>query len=325
MSAKRDQPSKREPVETPRVRKAKRRIHLRGIVRVLVYCLFVSVVIAGISVRSAYGDFKDSSMVIGRQLATFGDLEGSVHKVRLNGEPIYVSSAVADATVPELLDRFETACREHAGGLDQMFETLPAALKTNLAGVDGTAGVGIIRNQDGEEGMEEGMIACLAQPPLDGWESIGLRTEQFLDSGDLSKVGDLRYVYLKRVENKTHVISVWTDGPFKIFNVAPVDGAEAPGSDSANAPRPLDAIRLLSAAVEGAPYAVRIYDSAKPQSDILAMYDTEMPKRGWTAIPHASDDAPHGRAYTREGVDLLVFAFPEKDRSYVSVVEMQPK
>ena len=79
MRLDREQPSKREAADTPRTRKAKRRIHLRGVVRVLVYCMFVSVVIAGISVRSAYGDFKDSSMVIGRQLATFGDLEGSVH------------------------------------------------------------------------------------------------------------------------------------------------------------------------------------------------------------------------------------------------------
>jgi hypothetical protein len=321
MRLNREQPNKREPAEPPRARKAKHRIHLRGVVRVLVYCLFVSVVIAGVSIRSAYGDFKDSSMLIGRQLATFGDLEGSVQRVRLNGEPIYVSSALADASVPELLDRFETACREHAGGLDQMFESLPASIKTNLAGVDGTAGVGIIRNQDGDEGM----IACLAQAPLDGWESIGVRTEQFLDTGDLSKIGDLRYVYLKRVANKTHVISVWTDGPFKLFNVAPVDGNEAPGSDSANAPRPLDAVRLLSAEVVGAPYAVRIYDSAESQDEILAMYESEMPKRGWTGIRLPPDEVRNGRAYTREGVDLLVFAFAEGDRSYVSVVEMQPR
>lgn len=302
--------------------KAKRRIHLRGVIRVLVYCTFASLVIAFVSIRSAWGDFKDSAMIMGRQLATFGDVEGRINRVRLNGEPIYVTSAVTEAPAREVLDRFEGLCRQHAGGLDKMFEQLPQNIKDDFEAVDGTAGIGIIRNEAGPEGM----IACLAQAPLDGWETLPQRLEQFLDSGDLSKVGDLRYVYVKENgEGRTHVITVWTDGPFNLFNVAPMDGEEAPGSDSPNAPRPDEAVRLLSATVEGAPYAVRIYDSAKAQNEVLAMYDEQMPARGWEPIPHVSDDAPYGRGYTREGVDMLIFAFEEKDRSYVSVVEMSPR
>lgn len=304
-----------------RAEKAKRRFHLRGVVRVLFYCIVVSIIIAGVSIRSAYGDFKDSAMLMGRQLATFGDVEGRISRVRLNGEPIYVTSAVTDAPAHDVLNRFETLCRQNAGGLDDMFESLPDNLKREFEVVDGTAGMGIVRNE--VEG--EGMVACLAQAPLDGWENLPARLEQFIDTGDLSKVGDLRYVYVREKESKTHVITVWTDGPFNLLNVAPMDGEEAPGSDSANVPRPEEAVRLLSATVEGTPYAVRIYDSAKSQSEVLAMYDAQMPGRGWEAIPHVSDDVPHGRGFTREGVDLLIFAFEEKDRAYVSVVEMSPR
>lgn len=316
------EPTSKPSARTRLAEKAKRRIHLRGVMRVLVYCTFASLVIAGVSIRSAYGSFKDSALIMGRQLASFGDLEGRINRVLLNGEPIYVTSAVTKAPMGDVLDRFETLCRQNAGGLDKMFEQLPQNLKDEFEEVDGTAGVGIIRNQDGPEGM----IACLAQEPLDGWASLPTRIEQFLGSGDLSKVGDLRYVYVKENgEGRTHVITVWTDGPFNLFNVAPMDGQEAPGSDSPNAPRPQDAVRLLSATIEGAPYAVRIYDSAKPHLEVLAMYDEQMPARGWKPIPHVSDDAPYGRGYTREGVDMLVFAFEEKDRSYVSVVEMSPR
>lgn len=316
------EPTSKHSARNRLAEKAKRRIHLRGVVRVLVYCTFASLVIAFVSIRSAYGDFKDSAMIMGRQLATFGDVEGRINRVRLNGEPIYVTSAVTEAPAHDVLNRFETLCRQHAGGLDKMFEQLPENIKSDFDKVDGSAGIGIIRNEAGPEGM----IACLAQEPIDGWENLPSRIEAFLDSGDLSKLGDVRYVYVKENgEGRTHVITVWTDGPFNLYNVAPMDGQEAPGSDSPNAPRPGDAVRLLSATVEGAPYAVRIYDSGKPQHEVLAMYDEQMPARGWNPIPHVSDDLPHGRGYTREGVDMLVFAFEEKDRSYVSLVEMNPR
>lgn len=305
------------PAENPTLR-----THLRGLTRVLVFCIFASLIIAGASIRSAYGDFKDSAMIMGRQLATFGDVEGRISRVQLNGEPIYLTSAVTRATAHDVLDRFEALCREHAGGMDKMFERLPENLKNDFVAADGTAGVGIIRNEQGSEGM----IACLAQEPLEGWDNLLTRLKQTVDTGDLSKVGDLRYVYVnENGEGRTHVVTVWTDGPFNLFNVAPMNGEEAPGSDSPNAPRPQDAIRLLSATVEGAPYAVRIYDSSAPQREVLALYDESMPARGWKPIPHVSDDLPHGRGFTRDGVDMLVLAFEEKDRSYVSVVEMNPR
>ncbi|HNS99460.1 MAG TPA: hypothetical protein PLJ27_13995 [Polyangiaceae bacterium] len=311
-----------KPSATTRLaEKARHRIHLRGVIRVLAYCFVVSVVLGGLSIRSAWGNFKDSALIVGRQFASFGDLEGRIHRVRLNGEPVLVTSAVTTASMDDVLGRFEALCRQDAGGLDKIFETLPANLKEEFETADGAAGVGIVRNQAGPEGM----VACLSQQPLEGWQSLPSRIEKFLSTGDLTHIGDLRYVYTKQMDGRTHVITVWTEGSFNLFNVAPMDGQEAPGSDSPNAPRPEEAVRLLSATVEGAPYAVRIYDSAKPQQEVLAMYDSQMPSRGWSPIPHATDDVAHGRAYTREGVDLLIFAFEQKDRSYVSVVEMSPR
>ena len=261
-------------------------------------------------------------MLTGRQLASMGNVDGAVYRVRLNGEPIYVNSATVEASLGEVLDHFESQCVKDAGGLDRIFASLSSNLKAGLDKVDGSARIGVVRQQKGQEGM----IACLAQEPLDDLVDLPSRLSRFVESGNLSDVGDLRYVYATATEEgRTHVVSVWTDGDFNLFRVVPRIGEDAPGSDSPNAPRPGEAVRLLSAWVEGAPYGVRVYDSAKAQADVLAMYDAEMPSRGWVSVDKVADNVPWGRAYTREGVDMMVFVSEEKGRTYISVVEMHPR
>lgn len=305
---------------TQLVRSRLRRLSLRGIARLMVYCVFASTLLAGLAIRSAYGDLKESALIIGRQLAQFEDLLGTTHRVRLNGESMYVSTVTTDQGLDQVLDRFETACRENAGGLAEAFKDLPASIKADQA-LAGSQGLGIVR----EDNSSEGIVACLSQHGKE-LESLAMRLREAVETGDLSKVGDLRYVYAKKTKNgRTHVITVWTEGPFRLNSIAPIDGGEAPGSDSANAPRPTEAVRLLSAEIDGAPHAVRIYDSATPAEQLLQMYDAQMPSRGWEPIAFVSEEVPHARAFNREGVDMMVFVFTENGRSYVSVVETRPR
>jgi hypothetical protein len=106
---------------------------------------------------------------------------------------------------------------------------------------------------------------------------------------------------------------------------------DAPGSDAANAPRPNEAKRLLTASVDGSPYGVRIYDAAGSPSDALASYDAAMPALGWHAMDAVGRELEKkgraGRAFERDGVDLMIFAEPDQHgtRSIVSVVEMPPR
>ncbi len=302
----------------------RRKLHLRGVLRVMGYSMFVSALIGTVALHSAYGDLKESALVIGRQLVQFQDLVGQSHRVRLNGEPIYVASAVTDQSVATVLDRFQKSCEENAGAMKQMFEQLPEAMQRDVAQkVPGKEGLGIIR-QDADS---EGYVACLAQKPGDDMTTLSNRLKEFVQTGDLSKVGDLRYAYAKRRDGakKTHVVTVWSEGPLKIGRIIPADGSEPPGDDPANAPRPLDSVRMLSASVEGAPYAVRLYDSRRSDQQVLSAYDEQMPKLGWQPIPNVADQVKYGRAYSREGVDMLVFAFAQGGKSYVSIVESSPK
>lgn len=288
--------------------------------RLAAYTLCVSLVLGTLATRSAFGDLQDSAMVVGRQLSQFEDMPGRSYRVRLNGEPIQVASAVTDQSVAAVLDRFEKMCEENAGAMKTVFEQLPEPMRRDVAAkVKGNGALAIVRN-----GVErEGYVACLAQAPGEDITTLGSRLESFAATGDLSKVGDLRYVYARRRPKgtKTHVVTVWTDGSFHPGRVLPAEGAEPAGTDPANAPRPLDSVRLLAAEVEGAPYAVRIYDSRASEKDVLAAYDASMPGRGWSPIPHVAREVAYARAYSRDGVDMLVFAFADGDRCQVSLVE----
>jgi len=127
------------------------------------------------------------------------------------------------------------------------------------------------------------------------------------------------------------VVAAWSDGPLRFRALVPGEGADAPGSDPPDASRPLDSRRLLTASVEGAPYSVRVYDARATPSDVLRAYDRELPGRGWTATPavaaELSKAGREGRAFRREGVDLMIFAASDRDPSHsvVSVVAIPPR
>lgn len=306
----------REPSAAARPR---RRLNVIGVLRVMVYASAVCLAISALAARSAYGDLKESSLVIGRELSQFGDLLGKSQRLRLNGEQVFVASALTDQTVKQVIDRFDATCREHAGGLVEEFENLPEAVKKQLPDhLQGTEGVGIMRQANDLEGS----ISCLSQDGKQGSRGLMRHMDEFVATGDLAAIGKLRYVYARRTPaGKTHVVAVWTDGSFRVRNLVPMDGSEPPGSDPADTPRPDGAVRLLSAEVEGAPYGVHIYEVPRKSEAVLQGFEQEMPKRGWTAIPVVAAKHADARAFQRPGVDMLVVADEKGDRTYVSLVQ----
>lgn len=302
-----------------RLRRWWRGVRLLGLLRVAIYVVVVSLVLGALAARSAWGDLKETSLVLGRELAQFGDVLGQSNRVRINGETVYVSSALTDQPVATLLDRFERACREHSGGLVEEFARLPEAVQEERAEkLPGRGSSGVMRHGNDDEGV----VACLAQEGQEGAAGLKRRLEQFVSTGDLAVVGNLRYVYAKRTDKgRTHVLAAWTDGSLRVFNIVPMDGAEPPGTDPPQVPRPGGATRLLSAEVEGAPHGVHIYDVAQRSEQVLRDYDEQMPKQGWTPIPVVALKQPMMRAFQRPGVELMIMAHPQGDRTFVSLVE----
>lgn len=296
-------------------RPARKEWRIKKLARLAFYCGCVTVIGAGLAVRSAYGDVKQSALELGHELGKLDDV-GSERPIVLNGQPIFVKSTVEDVPVEDVLDLMEAHCERNSTGVRREIEDLARMAKTPMPkDMNGRPAAGIMR----EESSGRGMVACLARDEDDGrtgWQSL----EKFVDSGDLSEVGNIRYVYAEETKSgRTHIIAVWTDGPFNLRKMFPEHG-DAPGTDIANVPRPGGGRRILSAAVEGAPYGVRLYEAAESPEGVLAPYDKEMAAQGWQTT--FVDAENHHRAYSRGKVDIYVTATPRGDGATVSMIEM---
>lgn len=294
---------------------------IRAFARVGIYLIAVCIVVGIFATRSAMGGVAEQALIVGRQLAKLEDLTESSNRLSLNGEKINLASAVTVEPMEKVLDRFETLCREE-GVLVHEFDRLDKVLKEKLPERKTAFDLGILR----EESDRDGMVACMVQDASSNQSALE-SFSRFVDSQDLKDVGLLRYAYAKKTESgRTHVITAWTDGSFKLSALAPsADGTDTPGTDPSGAIRPPDSVRLLTAAVEGAPHAVRIYESKATPKDVLSSYEREMPKLGWEPIQAAEYDVPEARYYSKGGVDLLVVADENGERTAVSMIETRSR
>ncbi len=286
---------------------------LFALTRAAICLVFICLVAAWFGARSARADMGEAALGLGRQLAGFEDFTGSSYRVVLNGEPVNVSTALVALPISDVLARFEHHCREKS--VSRELGDLAASLSEPVLGEVGSDG--IMRRESGHEGL----IACLASPSAE--RSLSERLQRFAETLDLSDVGLLRYAYARRTASgKTHVVVVWTDRAFRLESlIAGSDHVDAPGSDVAGGARPMDSVRLLTAAVEGAPYSARIYDSRLSAARALDGLDVDMKKLGWQRLVGRAGDPPETRAWSRKGRDVLAFAYPSETGSILSLVE----
>lgn len=303
---------------------------LPRVLRVSAYLACVLAAITFVEASRARAAIGEAALEAGDELAKMGDAIGPRNRVRLNGEELDVASAMVDDAPSAVIDRFEAECRAHAGALARELEELETAAKGAkvAAALEGAnAGVGIVRRDRGDRSA----VACLARDEATGIVSA---LNAMVKTGDLSKLGKLRYVSAERAagSTKTHVVAAWTNGPFRIAALVPSRedaGRDAPGSDAPDVARPVDARRLLTANLEGAPYGVRVYDARASVGGVLAGFDREMPARGWAANPAFASELDKrgqaGRAFAKDGADVLVFAGADRrdpSHSVVSIVTL---
>jgi hypothetical protein len=294
---------------------------VRAFLRVGIYLTIVCVVVGVLATRSAMGGISEQALIVGRQLAKLEDLTESSNRLVLNDQRINLASAVTVEPVENVLDRFESLCRGD-GVLVHEFKRLDKILEGKMPERKTAMDLGILRQESGHDGM----VACMVQEPGSTRSALeGL--QKFVETEDLREVGLLRYAYARKTESgRTHVITAWTDGSFKMSALTPsADGTDTPGTDPAGALRPPESVRLLTAAVEGASHAVRIYESKATPKHVLSSYDREMTKLGWEPIKAAEYDVPEARYYSKGGVDLLVVADENGERTAVSMVETRSR
>jgi hypothetical protein len=322
------------------------RPRLRGWLRVAGFLAVVSAGLGYVAVRSAYAETERAIRGLGQQLVQeLGPaLVSTPQALSINGERLFISSTQSALSVREVLDQLAASCASRTASSAPLpwIGQLPsapahsprdgareaAAQEPSLllrALLDDPGRLSILRN----DSAEEGHLACLAQPGRErGLSAFLERAGDFVASGDLSRLGDVRYVAARKLENgKTHVIAVWSEGEFRIGALFPEAG-DAPGSDLPDVPRPPDATRQLCATAAGRAFGLRLYDSARPRHEVLAFYERELPSRGWDPLPTGLEagklrDGTSVRAFSRAG-HVVAFGIGETDagKTGISLIDL---
>jgi hypothetical protein len=288
----------------------------RKIARLAVFCLVTGAVGVAAVARAAYGDAQRAALGLGSELGKLGE-PGAERVVRINDQAIHVVSAIDPRPFVDVLDQVELACDQRGAGLREVIAALPEPVRARLPDSRGS-GSGTMR----KEAEREGFVACLVrdEPTRSAGELLD-RMEAFARTGDLSAVGHARYVHARATASGgSHVVVAWSDGPLRVTALLPEAGADAPGDDIEGFPRPAGATRLLTARLEGVPYGIRLYRTDAPPEEIVRSYDAQLGAEGWNIT--RPDDQPTSRAFSRGGVDVMVFAEPSGGATMVSLVDM---
>ncbi|UJR83812.1 hypothetical protein [Sandaracinus amylolyticus] len=275
------------------------RVDRRGLARLAIYLVVVWAVGIVWCLGRVRADVDEALLGLGADLARLdrGALLSS-EVLQLNGARLRITTAMHDASLEDVLDGADARCRERDGRLEeQLQETL---------GRDGEALSPVVRAQ----GETRGYVACFGMRMEMTPESVALLAQRFLDTGDLTSIGTLHYVYARASETGTHVVTVESAGPVRPLEMFPAEG-DAPGADPAIVARPAGMRRLLSADVEARPYGIAAYSVTRDAGEVLNEYRADLARRGWHEHTHAawSDARGEGSIVAeRDGAVVAVIA-----------------
>lgn len=292
---------------------------LRTLPKVLRLAAFLSCVCALVlaaSARAVAQNAREGLLAFGHEMMRYagnGSM-GAERRLSVNGAEVRFATGSSEDSVRAVLEYYEARCAEHDGGLAAQVEELQAGTRAAVAGA--LAG----RAQRGRRspatlrggGENQGFVACLdARGARFTVDELTRRLRRFGETGDVSDVGHLRYLYAERAENgRTRFIGFWSEGRLAVREMFPTTG-DAPGGEIEGVVRAPGLRRLLLAREEGEPYGVAIYAGATDREQAERHYREAMTRDGWTLLPL------RGGAPDLQGQTMLAF---ERDRRTVHLV-----
>jgi hypothetical protein len=309
-------------VRSPRAGWAARWLTL--IARWLRVSAFVSVALVIVllfNLHQARGQVGEQLLSMGRELGPLRDLLHGTQSARINGENMFLASTVSEQPLTEVLNRFEQHCLERTGGLRESFASLPDAAREQVSRKAPAAWRfrhGILR----EEKDTEGMVVCVARSGQAGLKAWVMDLRRFLSDGELSHLGELRYVYAQRTETgRTHVLSTFTRGAFNLYRAI---GQREPASDARleAVPLPPHVQRPMTFSVDGMPYAAQLFQVPGKPEDVTSYYLETLPRLGWTRVM-GPGELYSSTVFSRQGKTLTLAAFELDDsgKSNVTLTE----
>jgi hypothetical protein len=297
---------------------------LMGVVRVTAYAMAVCAGLGVYSYRSAKADIGKSSIVIGRDLAKMSDLIEETTQVKMNGETVFIATAVNEDAPPKVLDRFEEHCKANPGALGDVWKSVGKMDAKTKDGFE-KAGFkllspGVIRHGDAKEGVVLCLVKGSGTP-----DSMFDASRLFKKTHDLGTLGKLRYAYARITpKGQTLVLTAWTEDSFKLDAMFPRDG-DAPGADPPEMPRPPESQRLMSIDVANTPFGAYVYRSSATPQQVIESYDKAMEAKGWTILDPSAQTGDSGlnHGYMKDGVMFTLSSGRGDDgATIVSIGEM---
>jgi hypothetical protein len=228
-----------------------------------------------------------------------------------------ISGTTTDA-LASVLDVFHARCRQAAGGFAERLagdNPKPAArklLRDRL--LDATLH---------ENGDHDGYVACLDLGPSapHAGELID-RLRAFVISGDVARVGDLRFVWARRDAELTHYVALWTEGSLPLRTAFP-ERADAPGVEVPHIPRPEPSQRVLSAWQQAQAPLLVSYRAQGSAHELAGRYREQLVTQGFTVRSCDSSVGP-APCLLIESPRCLALALFTDDRDRAALVTLSP-
>jgi len=280
-----------------RILKTLGKVRIDGIVRVLCFVVLAQLGALVLSLRAAEARASEAMLSVGAELMRLDTpTPGQARTLFLNGAQIHLRTATTTDNVKSVLDRFQSVCRNRAG-ID-----IPQAVSKQLEAASPHSRPAMLDGVIRTETTDQGAVGCVdTGKPLTLAEVVE-RLEAFARAGDLASVGELRYAFARRVNGKTSVLMMWSDGSMPLLQMFPATG-DAPGQDPPDLPRVAGARRLLSAWESGRAYAETAYAvSSGDLGATASLYEGSLKAAGWAVRTHASTGATGSKiSATRAG------------------------
>lgn len=254
-----------------------KRHYIRPILRLSVFLAVCAATLVWLDWHAARASVVDRLLGLSQRMAPYLDDGRSTElprRVQVNGVRLYVAAGHTDQPPQFVRKWYEDRYAARGDGLAQVTAKLRAsgALPPSAPGL----------NQLAFGNDERGGVAALDFGDKISLEGMKSRIARFIGSGDLGSIARLRYVYYTKTGNGgTRFLTVWTDEKFKLDDLMPAENRDAEGFDIEGVPRYPGTIRVLSAAEQGMPQRIVVYDGPGSPETAEMFYRARMHTLGW--------------------------------------------
>lgn len=289
---------------------------LPRVARLAVYVAVVTLALGALWARSTRARVDGALLSFGEPLSRSprgGVARRGARRFVIGGEHVRVATGVSQHSRDAVLDAFAHHCLHGGGALPGDLAHLgeaPPQTPDSASAIDGVLGA---------RDRVHGYVACLAGFSGLAPDALASRLQSYSRSGDVSELGDFRYLYARTEGRVTSWAAIWTDGPFRPARLASPD--DEGGHDLPNIPPPAGARRTLSVESEDgfdrfASYLV----AGRPRATVLREHAAALAHAGHVRLGSTRTRADDDVVSYRRGTRYLSAVYRRADSGETSVV-----